>query len=145
MKPPANVYAQVSRDRAAAGRYHVRAAVSTPGAQRVSPARQSLDDYSARLSLREARRRAGAAAAARHIAEERRKVGPRVAAALAAKAVPKPVLDKMREDSARAAGDDAPAPKRLSVADRERLARDYAARYGCTIEVARLAVARGAR
>ncbi len=139
MKPPSTIAAQVSRDRAAAGRlFHVRAAVSTPGAQRVAPARQALEDFHARATLREARRRAGAEAARKFLAAERRKVGPRVAAALAAKAVPKATLDKMREDMARAAGED-------DFATKEEFVRKYKLRHRVTLAEALAAFERHVR
>lgn len=58
MKPPSNVYSQVARDRAAAGRLrHVRAAVSQPGSRPLSP-----DD------LRRARAESGRRVAAAYLA-----------------------------------------------------------------------------
>ena len=170
MKPPSNLALSVSRDRASAARGFSRfvrhAGPTVPGfsstaalkrfkapAAAVRPPVDTRVSFADRLRLE----RAGLGEAAIRESVRRAAAGDRSpkpsyaetiragrTGAAKAGAVPKATIDRMRDDTARAAGEDAPAPK-LSVADRERLARRYAAEHGCSIEVARLAVAGGAR
>lgn len=136
MRTPSNLALAAARDRAAAGRlYSIRAAVSSPGARPVSPARRALDEQAAKI----ARRRREAAR--RPASPLTGFTPPAAKLRFRASAVTPEMMRKMREDSGRAAGEDPP----LSVAERERLARALSRRRGITIDEARRAVAGGAR
>lgn len=163
MRPPSSIAAQVVKDRAGAARlFRVNAAVSSPGARPLSLGRAGLEAAASTVK----RRRAVEAR------EERaRRIGRRLDAGFRALAAAPPApapdtridlasrhrleraglgLGKIREaiDKGREEMElrdpSTPGPRvRLSVAELERRARAYSAKYGCDVAVARRAVEAG--
>lgn len=132
MKPPANVYAQVSRDRGQT--FRMKADLRHPHPEPLPAGRRALEDAAASVTRRrreaEARekagRRAAEAASRAWMARVDRTLRPAVEAGRAADKRLREALDKGRDDAARAAGDDRPAPllKRLSPSEIDVAARE---------------------